>query len=432
MPDLLKGDTAHLRQVLLNLVGNAVKFTEHGHVLLRVTRVSGSAEDAVRLRFDVEDTGIGVPMDMRPRLFEAFEQADVGLSRRYEGTGLGTTIAKGLVEAMGGSIGFKENQPSGSVFWFELPMAIGEPLKSSTVRVPTGALVDAPEELESSNIIAFSNPFLRHRARVRSMRMLVADDHEANRMVLQRLLEKAGHKVLCVNGAEQVLDAMAEEDYDAVIVDLHMPGMNGLDMLKQLRVMQASGMRYTPVVVLSADVTPEAIRACEQAGARAFLAKPVVAAKLLDTLADLAVSTRQLATPATTVQVATSFEGVLDSSVLDELAALGMGEEFERQFVRQCLDDAQNCVGDIERDSTCSDWEQLRECACLTRRGQQPWSGAGCQQRWRADAHGRLAAAGRMAAAAVHTARAVEGGKGCTRRTRAGRQGRRVLPRSNE
>nr|3M6M_D Chain D, Sensory/regulatory protein rpfC [Xanthomonas campestris pv. campestris]3M6M_E Chain E, Sensory/regulatory protein rpfC [Xanthomonas campestris pv. campestris]3M6M_F Chain F, Sensory/regulatory protein rpfC [Xanthomonas campestris pv. campestris] len=142
-----------------------------------------------------------------------------------------------------------------------------------------------------------SNPFLRHRARVRSMRMLVADDHEANRMVLQRLLEKAGHKVLCVNGAEQVLDAMAEEDYDAVIVDLHMPGMNGLDMLKQLRVMQASGMRYTPVVVLSADVTPEAIRACEQAGARAFLAKPVVAAKLLDTLADLAVSTRQLATP---------------------------------------------------------------------------------------------------------------------------------------
>ncbi|WP_349810988.1 ATP-binding protein [Xanthomonas dyei] len=363
VPDLLKGDTGHLRQVLLNLVGNAVKFTEHGHVLLRVTRVSGSADESVRLRFDVEDTGIGVPMDMRARLFEAFEQADVGLSRRYEGTGLGTTIAKGLVEAMGGSIGFKENQPGGSVFWFELPMAIGEPLKSSPARVQTGALVDAHDELESSNVIAFSNPFLRHRARVRSMRMLVADDHEANRMVLQRLLEKAGHKVLCVNGAEQVLDAMAEEDFDAVIVDLHMPGMNGLDMLKQLRVMHASGMRYTPVVVLSADVTPEAIRACEQAGARAFLAKPVVAAKLLDTLADLAVSTRPLATPATTVQVATSFEGVLDSSVLDELAALGMGEEFERQFVRQCLEDAQNCVGHIERDGMRSDWEQLRESA---------------------------------------------------------------------
>lgn len=148
-------------------------------------------------------------------------------------------------------------------------------------------MLETPDELEPSNVIAFSNPFLRHRARVRSMRMLVADDHEANRMVLQRLLEKAGHRVMCVNGAEQVLDAMADEDFDAVIVDLHMPGMSGLDMLKQLRVMQASGMRYTPVVVLSADVTPEAIRACEQAGARAFLAKPVVAAKLLDTVLSL-------------------------------------------------------------------------------------------------------------------------------------------------
>lgn len=133
VPDLLKGDTGHLRQVLLNIVGNAVKFTEQGHVLLRITRVS--AGSALRLRFDVEDTGIGVPLDMRSRLFDAFEQADVGLSRRYEGTGLGTTIAKGLVEAMGGSIGFKENQPSGSVFWFELPMAIGAPVQAAPAQV---------------------------------------------------------------------------------------------------------------------------------------------------------------------------------------------------------------------------------------------------------------------------------------------------------
>ncbi|KOR39517.1 ATPase [Xanthomonas oryzae] len=362
VPDLLKGDTGHLRQVLLNLLGNAVKFTDHGHVLLRVARLSGNGADTVRLRFDVEDSGIGVPMDMRPRMFEAFEQADVGLSRRYEGTGLGTTIAKGLIEAMGGAIGYTPNRPGGSVFWFELQLEIGVLEKAAPTRMPVGVL-ETPDELEASNVIAFSNPFLRHRARVRSMRMLVADDHEANRMVLQRLLEKAGHRVMCVNGAAQVLDAMADEDFDAVIVDLHMPGMSGLDMLKQLRVMQASGMRYTPVVVLSADVTPEAIRACEQAGARAFLAKPVVAAKLLDTVAELAVSTRPLATQAPVVQAPTSFEGVLDASVLDELAALGMGEEFERQFIRQCLDDAHNCVGAIERDGSRSDWEQLRESA---------------------------------------------------------------------
>ncbi|WP_022971563.1 ATP-binding protein, partial [Xanthomonas maliensis] len=364
LPDRLHGDSGHLRQVLLNIAGNAVKFTEQGHVWVRVSRVGGISETSLRLRFEVEDTGIGVPLEMRPRLFEAFEQADVGLSRRYEGTGLGTTIAKGLVEAMGGAIGFSENRPNGSVFWFELPMRIAAATAASASEAaPAGVLLDAPDELESSNVIAFSNPFLRHRARVRSMRLLVADDHGANRMVLQRLLEKAGHRVTCVNGGEQVLDAIAQEDFDGIIVDLHMPGMSGLDMLKQLRVMHASGMRYTPVVVLSADVTPEAIRSCEQAGARAFLAKPVVATRLLDTVADLAASTRQLATPAVAAQGPTAVEGVLDASVLDELASLGMGDEFERQFVRQCLEDAHNCVLAIDRDGSRADWEQLRESA---------------------------------------------------------------------
>lgn len=116
----------------------------------------------------------------------------------------------------------------------------------------------------------------------------------------------------------------------------------------------------------------EAIRSCEQAGARAFLAKPVVASKLLDTLADLAVSTRALA-PTASVQIPATFEGVLDSSVLDELASLGMGDEFERQFVRQCLEDAQNCVEAIERDGTRSDWEQLRESAHALRGWRATW-----------------------------------------------------------
>ncbi|MBL2545228.1 response regulator, partial [Klebsiella pneumoniae] len=98
-----------------------------------------------------------------------------------------------------------------------------------------------------------------------------ADDHEANRMVLQRILQKAGHRSVCVDGGEAVLDAVADADYDAVICDLHMPGMSGLDMLKQLRVIEAGRARRTPVIVYSADVTPDAMRACEQAGAWAFL-----------------------------------------------------------------------------------------------------------------------------------------------------------------
>ncbi len=358
VPPLLRGDVGHLRQILLNLAGNAVKFTDHGRVEIRVGVLNAESNGGVRLRFDILDTGIGVPPEMRPRLFEAFEQADVSMARRHEGTGLGTTIAKGLVEAMGGEIGYEDNPPQGSHFWVELPFA--------PPRVPLGtvtpALVGDGLPDSNGNVIAFADPFLRHRARVRSMHILVADDHEANRMVLQRLLQKAGHKVLCVNGGEAVLDAMAESDFDAAIVDLHMPGMSGLDMLKELRVMQAGGGPRTPVLVLSADVTPEAIHRCTQAGAHTFLAKPVVAVRLLDVLADIA-SNGQLKASAPIVRTATALDGVLDPGVLDELASLGMGDGFEREFIRQCLADAEQCIGVALADGERGDWVHFREQA---------------------------------------------------------------------
>jgi two-component system sensor histidine kinase RpfC len=223
--------------------------------------------------------------------------------------------------------------------------------------------------IATENVIAFSDPFLRHRVRVRSMHILVADDHEANRMVLQRLLQKAGHRVSCVNGAEEVLDALAVTDYDAVIIDLHMPGMSGLDLLKELRVMQAGGAPLTPVMVLSADVTPESITRCEQAGAYAFLAKPVAAAKLLDHLNDIATN-GNLRSPAKLTLVRSSeraqaglqFE-VLDASVLDELAQLGMGQAFEQEYTQQCLSDAEACFAGLTRAGEQHEWEQVREHA---------------------------------------------------------------------
>ncbi|WP_140721989.1 ATP-binding protein [Pseudomonas sp. Hp2] len=358
IPDRLFGDPGHLRQILLNLVGNAVKFTDEGYVQLRLTQLSPQGREGVVIRFEIIDTGIGIPNDLRPRLFDAFEQADVGLARRHEGTGLGTTIAKGLVESMGGQIGFHDNPVRGTLFWFELPLELGDPVS------PPVAASDTKMD-EASNVIAFSNPFLRHRARVRSMRILVADDHEANRMVLHRLLEKAGHKGVCVNGAEEVLDQLDRSQYDAVIVDLHMPGMSGLDMLKQLRVLQASGMPYVPVMVLSADVTPDSIRACEQAGAYAFLAKPVVAARLLDILADIAADGRFVpnGNRAIVTAAAPVVDGVLDPGVLDELAELGMGDAFEEQFIRQCLSDAQNCMAGINESGGQHRWDGLREHA---------------------------------------------------------------------
>lgn len=361
VPPRVHGDAGHLQQILLNLVGNAVKFTDHGSVQLKVAATEASGRAGVLLRFEVLDTGIGVPVDMRPRLFEAFEQADTGLARRFEGSGLGTTIARGLVQSMGGAIGFEENPEGGSLFWFELPFGLATAKPAAT---PSPVLHETESTTIPGNVIAFADPFLRHRARVRSMQILVADDHLANRLVLQRLLQKAGHRVTCVDGGEAVLDALAEADYDAAIVDLHMPGVSGLDMLKQLRVMQAGGKPGTPIVVLSADVTPESIRSCEQAGAYAFLAKPVAAIKLLDTLAEIAVNQKLRQTDLSIgTRSAAPSGAVLDPAVLDELAELGMGNEFEREFIQQCLSDAAACVVQLGKAAADGDWAGLREHA---------------------------------------------------------------------
>lgn len=357
VPERVLGDAARLRQVLLNLAGNAVRFTDQGAVRLDVAVVSHEAERTV-LRFTVSDTGIGIPESMQRRLFMAFEQADVGLARRHGGTGLGTTIAKGLTEAMGGRIDFESVPQQGSRFWVELPFAGGRAEFPSEPGAQGGSVAAG-----TTNIIAFADPFRRHRARVRSLSILIADDHAANRRVLQRLLEKAGHRVTSVDGGEAVLDAVAIGDYDAVIADLHMPGVSGLDLLRQLRVMQAGGGSRTPVLILSADVTPESIRACQQAGAHAFLSKPVASPRLLDALAGIASSDRPTAPLVAACGNVVPGDVAFDSSMLEELDTLGMGEEFEREFVSQCLRDAADCLRELADANEGGDWERLREHA---------------------------------------------------------------------
>lgn len=367
VPDLLRGDASHLRQVLINLVGNAVKFTHRGSVLLEVERVA-DASVPVRLKFTVADTGIGIPEAARARLFEAFEQVDTTLARGFGGTGLGTSIAKRLTEAMGGTIGFESAEQVGSRFWVELPFLVDDGSPASGIDGEEGAAVADPFDVRSAgggrpdvNVIAFSDPFLRHRARVRSLQILIADDHAANRMVLERLLQKAGHSVVSVEGGEAVLDAVASVDYDAIVVDLHMPGVSGLDLLRQLRVMQAGAAR-TPVIVLSADVTPESIARCRKAGATAFLAKPVVARRLLELLAGIANPDARLQIP-DPIPPASNADRVLDPGVLDELASLGMGDDFVVRFVAQCLEDARVCLAGIDAAARAEDWAGLRDHA---------------------------------------------------------------------
>lgn len=326
--------------------------------------LAASGHQQVRLRFTVSDTGIGIPMAARARLFEAFEQADNSLARRHSGTGLGTTIAKGLTEAMGGSIGFESSEHVGSRFWVELPFAL--PVAMARPIVEAASILQTeniPVPAEALNVIDFADPFLRHRARIKPLRVLIADDHAANRLLLQTLLQKAGHRVMAVDDGEAALEALASGGFDLALVDLHMPSISGIDLLRQLRVMEAGAHAATPVIVVSADAMADTVHACRSAGARAYITKPYTAGRLLEAIAEIAAADRPSESEPTVPQQQNNTTQILDATALDEFAALGMGKAFEIEFIGQCVTDARMALVRMRQAIAVADWEQYREQA---------------------------------------------------------------------
>ncbi len=354
VPDWVVGDAAHLSQVLLNLLNNALKFTERGSVRLEV-RVVGESNGRQVLRFSIRDTGIGIPASERERIFRPFEQIDGGLSRRHGGTGLGITIAKTLVEMLDGSIGLEDNAGGGTHFWVDVPFAHAEPVAGTAARDDRPGEPSSEAAHAGAHVISMDNPLVRHRARVRSLRLLVADDLASNRTVMRRLLERAGHTVVFACNGEEALDALAASDIDAAILDLHMPDINGLDVIKQARVMQAGRQSRTPIIVLSADVTVETMREVEANGAFAFLSKPVVIERLLDTLARIAAAAKPEKVPEVVVSE------IPQGGVLDDLIEMNVGQEAVQNLLDQCLKDAARCVSNFERAAAARNWEEVRE-----------------------------------------------------------------------
>ena len=353
VPDALHGDSGHLRQILINLLSNAIKFTEHGKVNLEVSLQQAGTE-SVKLHFSVRDTGIGIAAEDLDRIFEAFEQADSGRGRRFGGTGLGTTIAKALTELLGGNIGLESRLGAGSHFWLDVPFGLA---RSSP---PAGVA-------GSSNIIAFDDPFVRHRARVRSLRILVADDQSANLLVMRRLLEKAGHRPQVFDDGHEVLSVLEAQQFDAVITDLHMPGVSGIEIIKQTRFMEA-GRRRTPFIVLTADATPEARLESERAGAYGFLTKPLMVERLLERLAEIGDGAVPVADASAPPIVARAEGSDISQRILDELREMKLGEDFVRRFLLECVRDARKSLADLDVAGRNAAWEQLRD-ACHALKG---------------------------------------------------------------
>ncbi|MCS7303890.1 MAG: ATP-binding protein [Thermoguttaceae bacterium] len=256
VPQYVIADRVRLRQVLLNLLSNAVKFTERGSVTLRV-ELLGQEGRRARIRFWVIDTGIGIPKEKQSLVFQSFTQICGGTTRRYGGTGLGTSIAKKLVHLMEGEIDFESEPGQGTTFWFTVPLEVcSEP--------------PSPEQLAlgpESASEAVCRP-------ARSARILVAEDYPVNQELARLHLEGAGHRVIIVPNGREAVRACKQDQYDLILMDLHMPDIDGYEATRQIRQLGGWYARV-PILGVTADASRQTVQACREAGLNEVIVKPL-------------------------------------------------------------------------------------------------------------------------------------------------------------
>jgi CheY-like chemotaxis protein len=302
VPVQVVGDAGRLRQVLLNLVGNAVKFTVHGKVVVRVAR-EGEEGGNVRLRFAVTDTGIGIPSEAQKCLFQPFSQADSSITRRFGGTGLGLAISRQLVELMGGTIGVESEAGKGSTFWFTVKL----PLRAATLQI-------APGRVEAEGLIGDHKktgreshetapgapggdkaggvpPVARPPEKLRTLRILLAEDNVVNQSVARLRLARMGQTVDIVADGRAALEAAQSRPYDIVLMDCQMPEMDGFEATRKLRAWEqtqrAAGANTAPlyIIAMTASAMSGDREACLAAGMDDYVSKPVHADQLAAAIA---------------------------------------------------------------------------------------------------------------------------------------------------
>ena len=260
---LLLADGGRLRQVVLNFLSNAIKFTDRGGIELVVDLRQAGPE--ARMRLEVRDTGIGVRADQIHRIFSRFTQADASVSRQFGGTGLGLAISKRIINSLGGEIGVEDNPTGGAVFWFEITAPVADPAR------PASPVHAATLNLE------------------RSARILLVDDNPNNRELISTLLapfdlqiDTAGNGVEAVAAVERASGEHAP--FDIILMDVHMPVLDGLSATRRIRTFETAAERHTPIIAMTANVLPEQVATCLGAGMDGHVGKPILPEVLLSTL----------------------------------------------------------------------------------------------------------------------------------------------------
>jgi two-component system, sensor histidine kinase RpfC len=481
-PYRLRGDAQYLRQVLLNLCSNALKFTPEGGVLVHVGHRAGANGAHAALRFEVRDTGIGIAPDAQARIFEVFTQADEVATRKVGGSGLGLAISKHLVTLMGGRIGVESKLGQGSCFWFEMPVEVEAEaaperfaargvqaivvsaheggmagicrkleewgLATVEMRTTRAALraIQASSDLAGGPVVVLADAdgldvdpklfaeelfHIKSEVKVRAilltkrdlpddgpqalgpdylsvvpianetalysalraglarertaerggnavplqprrrLKILVAEDNMINRRVIAKILERAGHEAHLVGNGEEALEVLDNERFDAVVMDLHMPVMSGIEAAKLYRY-ATLGHAEPPIIGLTADATPSARQGAKEAGMDVCLTKPIEPKHLLDTI-DSLVEQRRAAAEERSPQAGlgsnvvmhprASGDGlpVVERRKLDDLSALGSGPEFVTSLIEDFIADGEDIIRQLEAAAKAHDTREFRE-----------------------------------------------------------------------
>ncbi|HEX3724831.1 MAG TPA: response regulator, partial [Pirellulales bacterium] len=278
VPNALVGDALRLRQVLFNLLNNAIKFSSQGRIILRAARVADPSEGPLRLRFDVIDQGIGISEADQRRIFDPFAQVDASTTRQQSGTGLGLTIANELIHLMGGHIGVQSTPGHGSTFSFDVTLGEDHAEPADCLQGTTTAGTAAHPAPSAATVL----------------KVLLAEDTPATQKIVKKILTKRGHQVQIACNGREVVKMIQTQPFDVVLMDVQMPGMDGLQATAAIRGLEHELGQRVPIVAMTAHAMHGDRERCLAAGMDGYLAKPVSQANLIETVETISMSERSM------------------------------------------------------------------------------------------------------------------------------------------